>query len=304
MKKHIIVASIFASICLFGCKFETSSSLPSDLSYSSYEGEAKGSISVCASELPHAKILNECLSPLLWEQGYHLSVTVLDWTLQNEAVALGEYDANYFEHVPYLKTYTGSTPLYAACKVHYEKLCLYASNKENKTLFDGAKIELVDDVSNIERALNLLQDHGVLSINSSNYDSDNNFVNFDTSHPNQGVSFASGYQNCRLTCLKESQLCASLPDYDFGIIPGNTALTGLGSDYSERIAFGENPSEDIVSNKANIITVKKENKDSSKTLALVKACEDERLKTYISSAFGDSVLYHFESGLTTDFLAD
>src|SRR5574344_2539183 len=91
-------------------------------------------ISVCASELPHAKILEECLSPLLKADGYTLEVKTLDWSIQNDAVANGEYDANYFQHVPYLKTYTVSPPLYAACKVHYEKLCLYANDMTKKSV--------------------------------------------------------------------------------------------------------------------------------------------------------------------------
>src|SRR5574344_2852870 len=82
-------------------------------------------ISVCASELPHAKILNECISPLLKADGYTLEVKTLDWSMQNDAVANGDYDANYFQHVPYLETYAGKTKLFASCKVHYEPLGIY-----------------------------------------------------------------------------------------------------------------------------------------------------------------------------------
>ena len=99
MKKHLIVgliATSLAALTLAGCN-----------------GGDKV-ISIAASELPHAKILNECISDIVKEDGYTLKVKVLDWTIQNDAVANGEYDANYFEHVPYLKTYTGTTKLYAA----------------------------------------------------------------------------------------------------------------------------------------------------------------------------------------------
>ena len=91
-------------------------------------GDDLHTITVAASELPHAKILNEAVKPLLEEQGYKLKVSVLDWTLQNDAVAHDEYDANYFQHIPYLNAnnLTGDKELVAAAKVHYEKLCLYA----------------------------------------------------------------------------------------------------------------------------------------------------------------------------------
>jgi D-methionine transport system substrate-binding protein len=303
MKKLGFILSFAALTLLASCNQEGASSNAVSIAYSSYSGVSKGEISVCASELPHAKILNECISHLVGEDGYTLKVKVLDWTIQNDAVANGEYDANYFEHVPYLKTYSGTTSLYAACKVHYEKLCLYAKNTSKKTLWNGASIELVNDVSNIERALQLLASNKILTINASNYGTDGSFSNFDVTHPNDGVTFADSYKNCTLTCLKESQLCQSLADYDFGIIPGNTAMTGLGSDYANRISFGETPSAELISQKANIITVTKANKDSDKTKELVKACSDPRLGQYISATFGESVLYHFEDGLKTNFLA-
>lgn len=64
-------------------------------------------IKVCASDIPHAAVLNGCVKDLLKKQGYNLEVSILDWTLQNDAVANGDYDANYFQHVPYLESYNG-----------------------------------------------------------------------------------------------------------------------------------------------------------------------------------------------------
>lgn len=260
-------------------------------------------ITIAASELPHAKILNECIAPLVAKDGYTLKVTTLDWKLQNDAVAHDEYDANYFQHVPYLKLYEGTTKLYAACKVHYEKLCLYAKDTSKKTLFNGAKIELVNDPSNIERALQFLVANNVLTINASNYDSNKEFKNFDTTNPNSCVTFLDAYKDCKLTCLKENSLGPSLQDYDFGIIPGNTALTYLGSDYAERISLSENPTQETISDKANIICVKEANKDTEKTKELVKACADASVGEYITKTFGDPVIYHYENGLLTNFLA-
>lgn len=284
MKKSLFLLPLFALCTLTSC-------------------DNSKTITVCASELPHAKILNECIAPLLKADGYDLKVKVLDWQIQNDAVANDEYDANYFQHVPYLKTYEGSTKLYAACKVHYEVLCLYAKDTSKKSLFNGAKIELVNDASNIERALQLLAANHVLTINASNYDAENKFANFNTANPNSCVTFLDAYKDCKLTCIAEDKLCVSLDDYDFGIIPGNTALTGLGSDYATRISLSEAATEETISAKANIICVKEANKDSEKTKELVKACSDSSVGTYITKTFGSSVIYHFESGLTTNFLA-
>jgi D-methionine transport system substrate-binding protein len=255
-------------------------------------------ITVCASELPHAKILNEAVAPILKEKGYELEVTVLDWTIQNTEVASGQYDANYFQHIPYLdvNNFEGENELKPAAKVHYEKLCLYASDKDtNKKLDNGETIEIVNDESNIERALLLLESYDILKINKTCYNDNNEFTNFDTTNPNSCVTFLEGYTNCRLTCIAESNLCVALPDYNFGVIPGNTALTGLGDGLSERIVLSEKANEETISERANIICVKKSNISSPKTIALVEACGDNRVASYILKTFGDSVLYHFEN---------
>ena len=252
-------------------------------------------ITVCASELPHAKILNEAVAPILKEKGYDLEVTVLDWTIQNSSVANDEYDANYFQHIPYLNSeyFEVEKELVAVAKVHYEKLCLYASDKDqNKQLDNGETIEIVNDVTNIERALLLLNSYNILTINDSCYE--NNTFTFDTTNPNSCVTFLPGYEDCKLTCILESNLCVSLSDYNFGIIPGNTALTGLGEDYASRIVLAEKATQETISQRANVIAVKKSNINTEKTKALVEACKDERVEQYILTTFGESVLYYYE----------
>jgi D-methionine transport system substrate-binding protein len=258
-------------------------------------GASAQTISVCASELPHAKILRDCVAPIVAEDGYSLKVTVLDWTLQNDAVANGDYDANYFQHIPYLLTYDGQVSLSPACKVHYERLCLYSSALPKKAaLANGDRIEMVNDISNAERALQLLASYSYLTIKDSAY-ADGVFSAFDPAHPNDFVTWAAGYENCSLTCLSESSLCVSLPDYDFGIIPGNTAMTGLGSDYASRIVLSEKADESLISAKANIIAVRTGDLANPKTAELVKALGDERVASFIASSFGESVIYHYEN---------
>lgn len=283
MRKLLFALPLFAvSAALFACG-----------------GNNEKTITIAASELPHAKILNEAIKPILKEKGYGLKVTVLEWTQQNPAVARGEYDANYFQHLPYLNTYNAEASednqLQMVVKVHFEKLCLYASDLNHRTLQNGDTIEIVNDVSNIERALLLLQDHGIIdAISPSCYDGEGTFT-FNTSNPNSQVTFAAAYSNCKITCIQESNLAVSLPDYNFGVIPGNAALTGLGNDYASRIVFGENVDEDILSLRANGVAVRKKDVRSDKSKALVEAFASDSVKNYIASTFGDSVVYHYEN---------
>ena len=122
-------------------------------------GTSSEVIKVAASETPHADILSNVVKPILSAKGYDLQVTVLDWTIQNDATAAGDYDANYFQHEPYLNTYLESNPnsLEFTCKVHYEPLGIYEGGKK------GSKtIEICNDESNAVRAFELLQAKGYL----------------------------------------------------------------------------------------------------------------------------------------------
>ena len=66
--------------------------------------ESKGTITVAASATPHAEILEQ-VKPILAEQGWDLEVTVFDDYVQpNLVVESGEFDANYFQHIPYLES--------------------------------------------------------------------------------------------------------------------------------------------------------------------------------------------------------
>ena len=68
-------------------------------------GEDDKTITVAASATPHAEIL-EYAKDKLKEQGYDLQVTVFDdYVKPNEVVESGDFDANYFQHVPYLESF-------------------------------------------------------------------------------------------------------------------------------------------------------------------------------------------------------
>ena len=79
-------------------------------------------ITVAASETPHSEIL-EAAKPILEEEGYDLEVTVFDDYVQpNEVVESGDFDANYFQHIPYLNSFNEEkgTHLVNAGGIHYE----------------------------------------------------------------------------------------------------------------------------------------------------------------------------------------
>ncbi|MBR6515963.1 MAG: metal ABC transporter substrate-binding protein [Bacilli bacterium] len=240
-------------------------------------------INVCASELPHADILENAVAPILKEKGYTLKVTVLDWTIQNDSVANKDYDANYFQHVPYLELFEGDVKLFAAAKVHYEPLGIY-QGKSTGALATGKTFAICNDESNALRALELLKAKGVienlpvdaegkLTITGSNWTSDN------------GVT---------VTLIAEELLVASMADYDFVCLPCNTALTG-NVDTTKQVAKEDDP--ELVAGKANIIAARVDDYKNDETY---KAKIDVLTDAVLSKAVADYVNEKWGGAITCD----
>lgn len=124
-------------------------------------------ITVAASATPHAEILEQAKS-ILAEQGWDLQVTVFDDYVQpNNVVESGEFDANYFQHIPYLDSFNEEhgTHLVNAGGIHYEPFGIYPGTKSSlDDLESGDVIAVPNDTTNEARALLLLQDNGILTL--------------------------------------------------------------------------------------------------------------------------------------------
>ena len=122
----------------------------SALSMTAFAEEDK-TITVAASATPHAEILEQA-KPLLKEQGWDLEVTVFDDYVQpNLVVESGDFDANYFQHIPYLENFNEEqgTHLVNAGGIHYEPFGIYPGTKASlDELEDGDVIAVPNDTTN------------------------------------------------------------------------------------------------------------------------------------------------------------
>ena len=215
--KKITSLLVLSTLFLASCGGEAANS-PTGSASGAVSG---GTITIAASEIPHAEILNDAVKPLLEEKGYSLKVTILDWTLQNDGVYNSDYDANYFQHRPYLQQYDSGSTAYSAdytytkvfpvATVHFEPLRIYAGKKKASEFASSkttATYEICNDVSNEIRALDLLVESGVIS--SYQKDAEGNPINLPSN----------------IVPIEESLLVASLQDYDYAVLPTNSALTG------------------------------------------------------------------------------
>lgn len=237
-------------------------------------------IRVCASELPHADVLNNCVREILKLKGYKLEVSVLDWTLQNDGVANKDYDANYFQHIPYLETYSGETSLFATCKVHYEPLGIYYG-KEKKDLLEGKSFEICNDESNAVRALKLLQEKGVLKEAPITSDGKLAFT---------GSTWISD-NDIKITLISEELLVSSINDYDFALLPCNTAYTG---NISSSKLVDKEDNQTLILENANVIVARQNDylEDSvykKKIDALTEAMLSKEVREYIQKKYDGKI---------------
>ena len=116
----------------------------------------KGTIKVAASATPHAEILEEA-KPILEKEGWDLEVTVFDDYVQpNLVVESGDFDANYFQHIPYLDNFNEEqgTHLVNAGGIHYEPFGIYPGTKKSlDELEDGDTIAVPNDTTNATSSL-------------------------------------------------------------------------------------------------------------------------------------------------------
>ncbi|NLY55793.1 MAG: ABC transporter substrate-binding protein [Firmicutes bacterium] len=172
-------------------------------------------LKVGATPVPHAEVLR-VVQPLLAKQGIELRIIEFtDYVQPNLALASGDLDANYFQHIPYLEQFSADHRLnltYTA-KVHIEPMAVFSAKHKNLAdLKRGAQIAIPNDPTNGGRALLLLESAGLIKLASG--------VGL-TATP---FDIVSNPLNLRIVELEAAQLPRSLSDVDAAVINGNYAL--------------------------------------------------------------------------------
>lgn len=237
-------------------------------------------ITVAASPTPHAEIL-EAAKDLLKEKGYTLEIKEFDdYPQQNVVVDEGEFDANYFQHQPYLDNFNEEkgSDLVSAAKIHYEPLGIYPGASEDlENIKDGAKIAVPNDATNEARALLLLEENGIITLKA---DAGLNATKKDVEE---------NPHNIEIVELDAAQIARVVEELDFVVLNGNYALDAGFNVQTDAIAKEEADSE-AAQTYANIIAVKKENKDSEKIKALVEVLQSEEIGTFITDTYEGAVV--------------
>lgn len=259
--------------------------LSAGLSVTVFAEEYDKKITVAASTTPHAEILAEA-AKLLEEQGWELEVTEFqDYVQPNFVVDSGEFDANYFQHIPYMESFNEEqgTELVNAGGIHYEPFGIYPGTKTSlDELEEGDVIAIPNDTTNEARALLLLEANGLITLKE-----------------NAGLTatvndIEENPLGIKIQELEAAQVSRVADETAFIVLNGNYALQAGYSVAKDSIAYEASDSE-AAKTYVNIIAVKAGTEDREDIAALVEVLKSEEIQNFINETYDGAVIPFVES---------
>jgi D-methionine transport system substrate-binding protein len=239
------------------------------------EKDGVTTITVGASPTPHAEILEYVDENLAPDAGLDLDIkTYDDYVLPNTALAEGDLDANYFQHLPYFESQVADHgyDFDHFEGVHIEPYALYSDKYTSvDDLPDGAMVGITNDPGNQARALDLLVANGLLTLEDTG---DELPTLLDVAENPKDLQFVE---------TAPEQLVRALQDVDAAIINGNYALEA-----------GLNPTTDSLllesgedNPYANFVAVRSEDKDDPAIVKLDELLHSPEVKAFIEQRWPD-----------------
>lgn len=176
-------------------------------------GEDKQRITVAATQVPHAEILEFIKNGPAKDAGLDFDIRVFDdYSLGNRWLSEGDVDANYFQHKPYFDEQVADFgyQLHEFPGVHIEPYAAFSQKFDSaEKLPDGARISITDDGSNQARALALLASKNLVTLPADGE------VNVYTVGNPKNLQFIEAAPDLQ---------AKAIPDVDLAILNGNYFL--------------------------------------------------------------------------------
>lgn len=263
-----IVAVLFTAFLLVGCSSSSNSS------------KKMTTIKIGASAVPHAQILRH-VAPELKKQGVNLKITVFqDYVMPNKALANGELDANYFQHIPFLEQWNRQNhgTLVNAGGVHIEPIAVFSKKvKKLQDLKKGATIIVSSNTPDYGRILTLFRDAGLITIKKGVKITQANFRDI-ASNPRH-LKFKHSYEPKLLPTIYKNG------EGDAVVINANYAV-GAGLDPRTQAIAVEKRDTPYV----NIIATRKQDKNKPAIKKLVKVLQSTKTQKWIYHHYKGAVL--------------
>lgn len=245
----------------------------------SFEAVAVEPLRVAADPVPHAQILAyiQKIDPQL-----NLKVIEIpNGVNSNELLVHGDVDANYFQHLPYLQSQEQALgeKLAVAATVHIEPLGIYSHRHKR---FDQVPVKgtvaVPNNVTNLSRALYLLQDNGLIKLKEG----------FNDPATDQATprDIAENPRQLKILEIESPQIPRALDDVDLAVINGNYALeAGL---VPAKDALGLEKAEH--NPYANILVTTPKLQDDPRIKQLAKDLNSSQVAKFITDNYSGSVI--------------
>lgn len=204
-------------------------------------------VGVCAG--PYGDMFTEAIEPALEEQGYSVEITEFsDYVQPNNALAENEIDVNMFQHSTYLAKFSEEHSLELSYITEIPTAAMGVFSNKYVSLedaADGATVAIPNDDTNLSRALRVLAQTGIITIDPD-IDASKATVSDISENP----------KNLQFTEVSAEILPSVLDSTDFAVINGNYALSA-GLKLSEAVY-----NEELEEGYFNVIAVRTADVDS------------------------------------------
>jgi D-methionine transport system substrate-binding protein len=224
----------------------------------------------------HAQIM-EKVKEIAAKKGLDVEILEFsDYVVPNQALADGDLNANSFQHQPYLDNQVADrgfdlvsvgTTITTPMGVYSKKV------KSLDELKDGASIAIPNDPTNGGRALLVLASKGIIKVNPA--------VGLKVTP----IDITENPKNIQFSELDAAQLPRSLDDVDAAVINTNYAMEAGLHPKTDAIAI-----EGEKSPYANVIAVRRADKDAPWVKTLVESYHDESIRSFINTQFKGALI--------------
>ncbi|KPU92740.1 metal ABC transporter substrate-binding protein [Variovorax paradoxus] len=230
----------------------------------------------------NAEQIFEVVKKVAAKDGLTVQVVVFnDYQLPNAALAAGDLDANAFQHQPFLDNQIKARgfDLVPVGLTITAPLGFYSKKlKSIDQLSEGAAVGIQNDPSNGNRALLLLQQAGLITLKPE-------AVKNNTATP---LDVVTNPKKLKLVSLDAAQLPRSLDDL---------AIAAINNDYAEKAGLSFNKDAVIKESPkgpyANLIAVRRADKDKPWAKRLVAAYQSPEVKSFIETQFKGALVPAF-----------
>jgi len=240
---------------------------------------AADTLKIAADPVPHGEIL-----AYIQKIDPSLKLKILEipnGVNANVLLLKGDVDANYTQHVPYLRLQEKAlgVKFAVAATVHLEPLGIYSSKyKSFADVPQNATIAVPNNESNLSRALYLLRDQGLITLKPGFDDPASNLAS--------PKDIASNPKNLKVLEVEAPQIPRSLPDVDLAVINGNYALEAGLQPAKDALGLEKTAGNPY----ANILVTTEKLAQDPRILQLAKDLESPEVAKFITEKYQGSVL--------------